>query len=94
MSYSSVIIYFFVIDASVFGRFVSCCVGPFGGWCRRRLIGVLVDCPYVTFCGNVRSVGRGLFLVSDVAGLCASRGVHWDVGRVVYGGECLGTGAA
>ncbi len=71
----SVILYLSFVDASVVGWFVSCCVGPFGGWCRRRLIVVLVDCSYVTPGGHVRSVGRGFFLVSDVAGACASREV-------------------
>ena len=94
MVYSSVVLYFFFVDASVFWWFGSCCVGPFGGWCRRRLIVVLVDCSYVTHGGHGQSVGGGLFLMGDVAGACASRGVHWDLDRVLYDGVCVGMWAA
>ena len=85
---------FFFVDESEFGLFVSCCVGSFGGWCRRRSFVILIDCSYVTHGGIVRSVHRGLFLVSDVAGLCTCRGVHWVVDRVVYDVGCVGMGAA
>ena len=61
MVHSSVSLYLFFVDASVFEGFVSCCDGPLGGWCRRRLIVVLVDCSFAKPGGHVRSVGRGFF---------------------------------
>ena len=60
MVYSSVIIYLVFDDAIIFGWFVSCCFGPFGGLCRRRLIVVLVECAYVTPSVIARSVVGGL----------------------------------
>ena len=87
---SSVIIYFAFGGAGVAGWFVLRCGGPFGGWCRRQLIVDLVECAYVPLGVLVRLVGRGLFAVGGVVGVCASRGALRDVGRVLYGGIYVG----
>ena len=76
----SVIVYFVFGDAGVASWFVSRCVGPFGGLCRRRLIVVLVKCAYVSPGVLVRSVVRGLFGVGVGVGVYSGGGA-WGCGQ-------------
>ena len=66
---SSVIVLFVFGGAGVAGWIVLRCGGPFGGWCRRRLVVILVVCAYVPLGVLVWSVERGLFAVGGFVGV-------------------------
>ena len=55
---------------------------------------VLVECAYVPPGVLVRSVGIGLFAVSGVVGVCASKGALRDVGRALCDGIYVRMGEA
>jgi hypothetical protein len=55
---------------------------------------VLVECAYMPFGVLVRSVVRGMFGVGVDVEVFSGGGVHWDVGRVLFCGVCVGMGIA